>query len=269
MANLIFKGQSLSDMGFIEGHYNDSSETEIQLTGLTLNTIQTKNNNVNYLVDIEDDTPLEKDFSVFKHPCENAKYPSFTNDEISEFQKWVLSDKYEELLIEDDYEVTFYRGMFTTVTALLNGSRSVIGYKIHFVCDGSYGFGIESVHTFSLTKGSSYTLEVDSDKYGEINPTKLVITCKESGTLNLYNSLTKKYMVISNCSKDEQITIDSKYCIITSNNINHNEKIYNGFNFVFFRLYNTTKSSLNVISSSLNCDIEIRYKPIRRLGLIR
>lgn len=67
-------------------------------------------------------------------------------------------------------------------------------------------------------------------------------------------------MVIKNVSVGEVITIDGPTHIITSSLDSH--KLYDDFNFEFFRIGNTINNRNNRISASLPCKLEFTYSPI-------
>lgn len=90
----------------------------------------------------------------------------------------------------------------------------------------------------------------------------LTITCLEAGDLHLSNEFTGSNMVIKNCSANEVITVDGDAMLISSSNSSH--KLWNDFNFEFFKIGNSYHIDENIISSSIACNLTIKYKPIIR-----
>jgi len=98
-----------------------------------------------------------------------------------------------------------------------------------------------------------------SDEIGVTFPA-MKITCQASGNLSIHNDLFDCTMTIKNCTSGEIITVNNNAQIITSTNENH--KIYNDFNYEFFKFGNTFTERQNHITVTLPCIIELKYSPI-------
>ena len=69
----------------------------------------------------------------------------------------------------------------------------------------------------------------------------------------------KRTTIIKNCTLNEIITFD-EYLNMSTTSSGH--KLFNDFNFVFFRISNSYNDRNNTISVNLPCEIEIEYYPI-------
>jgi hypothetical protein len=91
------------------------------------------------------------------------------------------------------------------------------------------------------------------------------ITVNTNGNLDLYNSIEQRHMIINNCSAGEIITVDGEHKIISSSLTTH--KIYNDFNWKYFRLANSFNNRENLITSSIDCVFELQWREIRKVGI--
>ena len=89
------------------------------------------------------------------------------------------------------------------------------------------------------------------------------IKCLSSGNLIINNSIENRDTVIKNCTQNEIISLD--YPIIESTLISH--KLQNDFNFNFVRIANTYENTLNKLTFSLPCEVQLSYNPIKKVGV--
>ena len=114
--------------------------------------------------------------------------------------------------------------------------------------------------TLQFPNSSTVKKYIDiSDEIGYIYP-NLKITINQSGDLILENKSQNCKTIIKNCVSGEVITIDGEAHIISSNKVAH--KIYNDFNYSFFKIGNNYDDRMNHITASLPCTVEISYVPI-------
>lgn len=184
----------------------------------------------------------------------------FTTDEQCFVYRWLnRNDGFHTLKITtyDNREILFY-GSFNIEAIEYCGK--VIGFELTFSMGKPYGtlrqltFG----HVFSGT--DKFTLRDVSNDIGYIYP-EITIKCKASGDLKIHNSIENRTTIIKNCSTNEIITVDENLNISTSLS---SHKLYNDFNFVFFRIANTYSDNKNVISANIPCEITIKYYPIAK-----
>lgn len=100
----------------------------------------------------------------------------------------------------------------------------------------------------------------ESDDIGYIYP-DIQIKCLSSGDLKITNSIENRTTIIKNCSTNEVISVDENLNISTSLS---SHKLYNDFNFVFFRIANSYENNQNIISVNIPCEITIKYYPVAK-----
>lgn len=118
-----------------------------------------------------------------------------------------------------------------------------------------------SMSTYRIDADSPFLLDDDSYITGTIIP-DVEVRCRESGDLILTNSYTGTNMVIKNCTEGEVITVNGSTLDISSSESSH--KLYNDFNFNYLKIGNSYHDKVNSITSSIKCDLTIKYKPIIR-----
>lgn len=112
-----------------------------------------------------------------------------------------------------------------------------------------------------VSTDSPFLLEDDSFITGTIIP-DVEVRCRESGDLILTNEYTGTNMAIKNCTQGEVITVNGSTLDISSSESSH--KLYNDFNFNYLKIGNSYQDKVNSITSSIKCDLTIKYKPIIR-----
>lgn len=123
-----------------------------------------------------------------------------------------------------------------------------------------FGYGQEITVSWDISDiAKTYVLSDMSDEIGYTYPT-MAITCNRAGDLSIHNETENCTMVIKNVSEGEVITVDGSTGIIESSLDSH--KIYDDFNFEFFRIGNTINNRDNKISVSIPCNLELTYAPI-------
>ena len=121
-------------------------------------------------------------------------------------------------------------------------------------------FGTQDFKIFTkdLSANEQFSIIDESDNIGYIYP-DIQIKCKSDGDLELHNSIEDRTTIIKNCKSGEIISIDKNLNISTSLS---SHKIYNDFNFIFFRIANSFNNNQNIISVNISCEITIKYYPI-------
>jgi hypothetical protein len=207
-----------------------------------------------------------KDPKSFTIEVAKLNFEKFTKYEVGEINRWLVrTDGYHwfQLYNKNFSGVNFNCTATQSEELVLNGDT--YGIKYTFTADSPYGYSdiIEKALTFT-DANKSFSLIDYSDEIGHIYP-DLKITCSSNGNLDLYNKIEDRHMIINNCTSGEIIMIDGEHKIITSSINTH--KIYNDFNYKYFRIANSFASRENIITSSLNCIMEIRWREIRKVGI--
>ena len=190
----------------------------------------------------------------------NYTAEEITPEEFSKINRWINRKESHKFKIDKSgYENIYFIGRFNIQAIKINDV--IYGVEFTFTSDYPYGFMDEIVQTFT---GKNFMVYNHSDETGDIYP-HTTITCNESGNLTISNTMDNEIFQLDNCMAGEVITIDNKNRVITSSNPNH--QLYNDFNFNYIKLCNTYDERRNVFTSSLNITMEIKYSPVRKVGI--
>lgn len=264
-----YAGQFLSDYGFIICDFNNPSGADVVSAGskITFNTVQRNNGKIYSLVDTKYNECFQTSFSICKNPEENESL-WITNDEYRDLIRWLNRKEYLPMRIvpeeEDaDSATCYYDASFSISRIEIN--KRLCGLELVMETNRPFGYGLEEIATLSINDINKEYLLVDiSDEIGSVSP-DMVITCNSPGDLCIHNSLTGSSMIITNCSLGEIVTVYGNEQIIESSDSMH--KLYDCFNFEFLKIGNTYSCRENMISASIPCSIEIRYRPIIKSAL--
>lgn len=210
---------------------------------------------------------LETKFGICKNPCGQSDL-TMTMDEVRTLSRWLNRKENRKFkLLSDEYQNVYFEGSFNLELVKINDQ--VQGMNLEFKSNRPYA--LEEEKTFFIRnkeKDGCHVIYDLSDDVGFIYP-KTVIRIESNGDLQIVNQVGEgeeshtTETMIANCKKGEEITMD--YPMIESSDKTH--AIQNDFNWQFFRISNTFKDSVNRLTVSLPCSIEIRYSPIAKIGL--
>ena len=256
--SFIFDGQSLSDFGYIE--YAEGLKTDnVVVSSMEYDTIKGALSDVslkvghNYESNYSTTLQILKDYCIF--PEDDL---TLSDDDISTITRWLVRKQYKWFRYEG--KDVWYK-VHNKIDKIYLG-EDVIGLSITITANAPYGFTDEISNSWS---GREIKLKVISDEEGYIYP-NMVIVPSESGDLVLTNTRTGDVTRINRVNAGEVITIYGENLLqITSDNESHD--IATDFNFVFPRFYNEYNDSINTFTTNLNCDIQIDYRGIRKVGL--
>ena len=263
--NFLYDNEKLSDYGMILCKFDSNTMETVSVgNNITFNTIKTSTSDKNYLVNITYEEPLTTTFHICKNDCTSEnKY--ITPEELTSLLRWLARrDKYHKFKIyQEGYEGIFFYGSFNNIQQIKVGG-SVCGLELTFTTDSPYGYEYISFD-FTTTASVGYDIYNMSTETGHLYPKVFTCKCLQSGDLTIYNSIENRTTEIKNCVKDEIISIDGNHKIIETSVPTH--KIYNDFNYNYFRLGNTYEYNLNTITTSIPCEIHIEYESVRKVGL--
>ena len=206
-------------------------------------------------------------FQVCKNPCTTSS-DTFTSEELRFFNRWLnRNDGYHKFKLvskEDPGYAEFYYNAQLNVKKI-EFAGSVIGLEITVTCDAPFGYFEPQKIIMNLTDDNLQYVYIDeSDEVGSLYP-KFEIMCNGTGDFIISNSLSGKQAKISNCKKNELITIDSEHKIIMSSL--RNGDIIKDFNFGWLDVVNKFDNRKNVYISNLPCTITMTYSPIAKIGM--
>lgn len=185
-----------------------------------------------------------------------------SNEEFRALSRWLNRKKFLWFrsfdLCEPEKEKPWFRASFN-LTRIESG-RDTVGVELSMMTDSPFGYGPEEEIELNFVSGALSAKLIDtSDETGDIYPW-MKVTCGQSGTLTLSNSLTLCATQITGCVSGEILTFSGESMIVSSSNTNHD--LANTFNYDFFRIGNTADNRENVITASMPCGVELKYRPI-------
>lgn len=257
-----YDGQYLSDFGFVICNFDGSSGFDTVSAGskISFNTVSTHRGKKYILAGTEYEECITTTFDICKNPGEYSDL-SISNDEYRELMRWLNRNEFLKFRIfsdEDGQEFCYYNASFNVEKLLVDDK--LYGLELSMETDKPFGYAQEFITVLNIVDTNKTYMLIDySDEIGYTYP-PLEITCNEAGDLSIYNAMEECTMVINNVSVGEIITIDGQTHIIESSLNSH--KIYNDFNFEFFRIGNKIDDRINRITSSLKCNLKIKYTPV-------
>ena len=263
--NFLYDDEKLSDYGMILCKFdNSSSETVSAGNNLVFNTVKSCNSDKNHFIGSSYEEPLSITFQICKDDS-NDNNNTISSEELTSLLRWLSRrDGFHKFKIyQKGYENTYFYGNFNNIQQIKIGGE-LCGLELTFITDSPYGY--EDI-SFDLTTAAltGYNIYNMSSETGHLYPKVFTCKCLQSGDLTIHNSIENRTTEIKNCVKDEIISIDGNHKIIETSVPTH--KIYNDFNYNYFRLGSTYEDNLNTITTSIPCEIHIEYEAVRKVGL--
>lgn len=257
-----FDGKTLSSMGFILCKFDSGGVDTIDGVKITFNTISTLNGKKHKLISTQYEDCLETTLQICKHSCA-TDVQEITATDYRNISKWLLRNNFFKFkILDEDHIDLYYEVAFTGMNKIEIGGR-LIGLELTLVTNTPFALKEPKTAVIRNTsQNGKHFINDTSHEEGYVYPyTEIIIT--ESGNLNIHNAMENRDTYIANCVAGEVITMD--YPVITSSIPSHN--IQNDFNWNFFRIANTYKSSRNNLVISIPCTIKIKYSPIIKVGM--
>ncbi len=263
--NFLYDNEKLSDHGMVLCSFDSGGlETVSAGNSLTFGTVKTGASDKSYFGTAGYEEPLSATFQICKYDYRYGN-ESISAEELTSLLRWLARrDGFHRFqLYQKGYEGVYFYGSFNDIKLLKLGGV-LYGLELTLVTDSPYGY--ENI-SFDLTARASVGSSVFclSNETGYIYPKVFTCKCLEAGNLRLHNSVEDRVTEIKNCVKGEIISLDGNRKIIESSSVTH--KLYNDFNYNFFRLGSRYDDNLNIITASLPCEIHIEYESIRKVGL--
>lgn len=257
----------LSDLGYMICQFDSSGNANTSTAGseTTFNTVSLDGGSRFALINTEYDSCFSTTFSI----CKNVASPAdaiITLDQLSMLMKWLTPRKFKEFVLMDKYDLDYwyirYKGAFTAQRVQVGGA--LVGLQLTFTSNAPYGYGAPvKVKRTGQTADWSFNVDVEGDEEGFVYPDTFVFTANATGNLTITNDRDNKSVYIANCSTGEVITMDCKNKIISSSLDSH--KIFNDFNYIFFRLVTQLNKDRNKVTFSLPGTVEFSYSPVRKV----
>ena len=258
-----YDGQYLSDYGFVICNFGGAPDMETISAGsrITFNKVPMSIGKKYSLAGTKYDECVEATFDICKNP-ELYNDLRISNDEYRDIMRWLNRREFLKFQVlnedEKERETCYYEASFNVDKILVN--KVLYGMKLTMETNKPFGYGQEQVFIWDIEDTTRPRVLSDmSDEIGYTYPS-MTITINRSGDLSIHNELEECTMLIKNCTIGEVITVHGDTHIIESDDDSH--RIYDDFNFEFFRIGNTINNRNNKITVSLPCKLELRYSPI-------
>lgn len=258
-----YDGTLASSKGIIVCSF-DSSDDETVDYGSKINFDVTsiRNGKEFELVNSGYDEAGEFTFQICKDPYMqlNRGNKYFTTAEQRFVYRWLnRNDGFHILkIVTSENQTMLFKGSFNIETIEFCGK--VIGFELTFTMGKPFATQDCKTITHTFKANEQFTIIDESDDIGYIYP-DIQIKCLSSGDLIITNSIENRTTTIKNCSTNEVISVDENLNISTSLS---SHKLYNDFNFVFFRIANSYENNQNIISVNIPCEIAIKYYPVAK-----
>lgn len=257
-----FDGSNLSDFGYMICKFDsDSVQTVSNGSQITFNTVSTLYGAKHELTSSVYENCLESVFQICKNPCGSDNF-EISTDELRVLSRWLNRKGFHKFkILSDEYLDIYFEASFNISKIEINGKL----YGLELELKTNRPFALQEpkkVVIKNLVQNGEKIIKDYSDVEGYIYP-EVEITINESGDLTIYNEIEDRTTYIKNCVAGEVIKMN--YPIIESSIISH--KIQDDFNWNFFRIANTFRNSVNKLTISLPCTIEVVYSPTAKVGI--
>lgn len=257
-----YDGLRLSDLDCLPCSFDGGEDVVSVGNTVSFTTVRPPKSDRHRQVSFQFEEPFQRTISIAKDPCK-TDVDAFTEEEIGKVMMWLNRtefNKFRPFYDDDSFPNVYYNASFNISLIYMGGN--VVGFQLELDTDSPYAYS----EPVTVNGTNSVTVVNDSDVLYPI-PCTVKITAHSSGRLVLNNSLESNSQVeIEKVTAGEIITLNGDSKIITSS-INH-QKLYNEFNYNFIKLTRTMSDKNNVISSNIDCSIEVTYIPVKKVGLI-
>lgn len=263
-SNFEYDGKLLSDFGFMVCQFDGSGSTDTEKgSEIAFELASARNGMRKYVAGSSYKNTLSTTFQICKDPdFYRDSEMEVTNEEFRTLSRWLNRNEFLWFHsfdhCEPEKQKPWFRASFTLGRIKID--ETTYGIELEMTTDSPFGYGDEIVKNLSFTgSGSSVILRDMNDEIGDTYP-EMTITCRATGDLTLTDDITGCSCEIMNCHNGEIITMSGDTMIITASRVTHD--IANDFNYDFFHFGNTYDNRENTITSSIACDVELRYRPI-------
>ena len=262
--DFLFDGQTLSGFGYMICSFDSSGgDSTASVSDMSYTEIKSPLSDTSHKVSASYENNLSRTIQICKKTCDDSNY-NITNDELSELSRWLCRKDYKWFKwIDDEADDEIFYQVHITLKKIEIGNNTV-GFELDIISNRPYGVTNEIRVSYSNTANSPVCLDVYSDDEGYIYP-DIRINVKENGTLKITNHYENRTTQINNCKSGEIITIYGSDVRQIISDAKHD--LSADFNYIFPRLCSMYRQSVNEITINLSCDIEIKYRGIRKAGI--
>lgn len=269
VTDFIYDDIKLSDLGYamisFDGGISGEIDTDSQFSYNHVSMMSGKRQP--YITSIYED-PLKMELYIAKNICleDGSMLTSTYNISVSDMaylKRWLVRPTPHKLsVVGDEYSGIYWNGSFIVDEYVLGDGR--VGAKLTFECDAPFGYFEDVTFSKTLDANESYRFNCISDEIGWIYA-NLQIEVLEDGDLEITNSADNRKTVVKNCTANEVITMDERLQIKSSV---PSHKIFDDFNYVFYRVTNTFPNIKNTIETNLPIKFTLSYKPYAKVVIV-
>lgn len=268
ITDFLFDGKELSSFGYMICSFDSVGFENLPVSELTYHTVQSPLSAKALKTSASYEDSLSKTITICRQTCDSNSLLTITAEDISKLTGWLCRKDYKWFrFITDDstgMDEVFYEAQIN-LQKVMHGDRCV-GLSLTIHTNRPYGVTPEiTIHAQPDKDGNSTMhINVYSDEEGYIYP-ELLLTLREAGTLEITNHAEGRITRIIDCMEGECIQIHGGILQIESTH--DAQSIFHRFNYQFPRLYRTYEQAENILSFNLNCDVELKYRGIRKVGI--
>lgn len=271
LTDFIYDGVKLSSLGYLVGSaVTSNNESASAGSKLELSTVYNRGNYITSIVDATYKEQITATFDIIKYACNDTADSIVEDREISYIMRWLNKPQYckfKPLYDDASFPDVFFMGTFTEINTIQKGGN-VVGFTLTFTSNAPYGYADYDDISFSLEKNIPFIYYDESDADGIHYPESMIIEISGNDDFQLYNDLTKKKTIINNCIGDT-ITFDCIHKTVLSNKSSQHTTFFKDFNYVFPGFISSyITGEPNILTSTMNCDVTLIYKPIRKVGIV-
>lgn len=257
-----YDNKNLSDFGFVICNFgNKGLDTISDGAIVSFDTVPVFNGAYHTLTNTTYEDCLEATLQICKHTCAGG-VQEITTSEHRQLTKWLSRKRFLKLkFFDEDHIDLYYEALINVSKIELDGK--LYGLELEILTNRPFALKEPKIITINnVSQHGKHSINDISHEEGYIYP-YTEITIKQSGNLNIHNTIENRNTYIANCIAGEIIIMD--YPIIHSSISSHN--IQNDFNWNFFRIANTYDNSRNDLTISIPCEIKMKYSPIVKVGI--
>lgn len=265
-----YANHRLSDFGYIICRINSNvGQYEVDIgCDITFTEVKNNHSSIHSITSSSYENVYTATFDIIKYNCKSDDEIFMSSLDVRNIMKWLnrRQDHKFRLIndISDESNVHYY-GKFNVRQIMLGDN--IIGLTLTFTSNAPYGFAdVTENKLMLLNPGEKTNLYGDSDEYGLIYP-KVEIRCFTYGDLKITNHTTGTTLEINKCKANEIITVDGEHKVIFSSDDSH-ITLPNDFNYEYLDILVDENNTENSYSSTLPCELTIKYLPIRKVGVI-
>lgn len=255
--SFIFDGQRLSDFGYVEFAEGLRSDN-LTVSSMVFETIKSALSDVSLRVNHTYESNYSTVLMITKNPCNDIDDLWLTEDDVALLTRWLVRKTYKWFKYTDSN--VWYK-VQNVVEKIYHGD-DILGLSITVNANAPFGFTDEMEHSWESEP--SFNIKCISDEEGIIYP-DVEITANEAGNLMMMNDRGNN-TVIRNLSVGEKIYITGGNILqIKTSKTDHD--LSEDFNYKFPQLVSEYNNYINKYTVNLDCDITMRYRGVRKVGL--